>query len=127
MHASGELPSILTRAGKVGRLAFVFAGKDRTHCTFEVSGLQQEGERSLLPKQPRDSRRHRCKSSRPVSLHRKNPHQDKLQHLVFLRRKPDSLESDLDGKVEVFDISTLKGKLGDFFYRLKVFIGTKLD
>ena len=104
MHASGELPSIFTRAGKVGRLAFVFSGKDRTHCTFEVSGLQQEGERSLLPKQLRDSRRHRCKSSRPVSLHRKNPNQEELQHLVVLRRKPDPLKSNFDSKVGVFDV-----------------------
>ena len=59
MQASGGLPSILTRASKVGRPAFVFSRKGRTHLEVEVSGVQQGGEGGLLQEQLRDIWRHR--------------------------------------------------------------------
>ena len=107
MQASDELPSILGRASKVGRPAFVFSRKGRTHLEVEVSGVQQGGERSLLQDQLRDIWRHRRKQSGPFSFHRKNPHQDEFQHKGVLWWKPDPLKSNLDGKVGVFDFQNL--------------------
>ena len=59
MQESGGLSSILARAGKVARNAFVFSRKIRTGRPIEVSCVQQGGERSLLQNQLRDSWRHR--------------------------------------------------------------------